>query len=102
MGPAVGVDLVGQWLGMADRTDLGGVTAKRKSDRPIDDRTDLSGESGDLAHVVAASHPPGDEPAEFQAPDLADGLVATEIHKGLAPEVVKAARRGRNPELAGD
>src|SRR3954449_1806480 len=102
MCPAVGVDLVGEWLGVADRADLGGVTTKWKSDRPVDDRTDLPGESRDLAHVVAARHPPGDEAAELQAPDLADGLVAPEVDEGLASQVVKALRLGRDAEFAGD
>ncbi len=80
---------------MPDRPDLGDIAPERQARRPVDHGADLAGRARDLAHVVAAGHPPGGEAAEGAAADLADRLVAAEVDEGGVAAVGEGLRRCR-------
>ena len=84
-----------QRLRVADRADLGDVAAERQAGGPVDHRAGLAGGARDLAHVVAAGHPPGGEAAEGALADLADRLVAAEVDEGRVCRGTRTAARCR-------
>src|SRR4051794_1669556 len=89
---ALAVGIGAQRPRVADRADLGEVALERQADRPVEHSADLPGGARDLAHVVAAGHPPRREAAELAVPEPADRLVAAQVHERRLAPVGEAAR----------
>src|SRR5262245_1930132 len=102
MRAAADVDLLADRTRMADRADLRRIAREGQPDRPVDDRAHLAGGAGDLTHVVGPGHPPGDEAADAERPELADGLVTAEVDEGCKRLVGERLRARRRTQLAGD
>src|SRR4029079_3014657 len=87
--------------GVPDRADLRDVALEGQQHGPVERGAHLANQARDLTQVVGAGKPPGEEAREPERPDLAHGLVATEVDEAGAARI--AERPGLAvAELGGD